>query len=366
MRKLEKLSIENYKSIQRQTLELGCLNVFIGGNGSGKSNLISVFRFLREVVMQNLQGYTAIKGGAATLLHQGPKQSSSMAFQLDFVEGHQANAYRVSMMPRSDDSLLIASETAFFHDRQKYPAPHKPFDLPISQLSKESGLRDEQHLCARQALQDLESYRVYHFHDTSDTAAVKATADLDDNRYLRPQAENLAAFLYWMREKHRDHYRNIVDTVRQIAPFFDDFRLEPSRLNESKIRLEWRERGSDAYLDAHAFSDGTLRFICLVTLLTQPQLPPLVLLDEPELGLHPAAITVLADLISSASERSQVIAASQSVTLVNRLRPEDVWAVERENGPTTFRRLSSADMSQWLDHYALGDLWEMNVLGARP
>ena len=192
------------------------------------------------------------------------------------------------------------------------------------------------------------------------------TADVEDNEFLRPQAENLAAFLYWMREKHPDHYRNVVETVRQIAPFFDDFRLQPSRLNESKIRLEWRERGSDAYLNAHALSDGTLRFICLATLLLQPHLPVLILLDEPELGLHPAAITLLADLLSSASERTQVMAATQSVTLVNRLRPEDVWTVDRTEGPTTFQHLISEDMSQWLDNYSLGELWEMNVLGARP
>lgn len=215
-------------------------------------------------------------------------------------------------------------------------------------------------------MQDLESYRVYHFHDTSDTAAVKLASDLEDNTVLRPQAENLAAFLFWMQAKHPVHFQNVVSAVRHIAPFFEDFRLQPSRLNESKIRLEWREKGSDAYLNAHALSDGTLRFICLATLLLQPQLPALVLLDEPELGLHPAAITVLAELLSSASERTQVIAATQSVTLVNRLRPEQVWTVERSQGPTTFNHLSGADMSQWLDNYALGDLWEMNVLGARP
>jgi predicted ATPase len=363
MRQLEKLSIENYKSIRQQTLELGKLNVFIGGNGSGKSNLISVFRFLREIVTHNLQGYVAVKGGADALLHLGQKQSRSMSFRLDFAAGEVANSYRIALAPRTDDSLLIVSETAYYHDRRKYA---KAFDLPVSAASKESGLDEAEHICAKQALQDLESYRVYHFHDTSDTAAVKLTADVDDNRFLRSQAENLAPYLFWIRDKHPDHYRNIVETVRHIAPFFDDFQLQPSRLNESKIRLEWRERGSDAYMNAHAFSDGTLRFICLVTLLTQPELPRLVLLDEPELVLHPAAITLLADLISSASERTQVIAATQSVSLVNRLKPEDVWTVDRQDGPTTFRHLSSADMSQWLDDYALGDLWEMNVLGARP
>ena len=163
-------------------------------------------------------------------------------------------------------------------------------------------------------MRDLDSYRIYHFHDTSDTAAVKSNCYVADNRILRPQAENLAAFLYWLQEKEPDHFANIVDTVRQVAPFFDSFILAPSKLNESKILLEWKEKGSDAYFNASSLSDGTLRFICLATLLLQPNLPSVVLLDEPELGLHPAAITLLANLLSSAATHTQVMVSTQWVT----------------------------------------------------
>jgi predicted ATPase len=363
MRKLERLTVKNYKSIRDQTLDLGALNLFIGGNGAGKSNLISVFRFLREIVTQNLAGYTAVKGGAESLLYFGRKGSNSISIKLEFAEGERANAYKVDLTPTDDDGLSISTETAYYHERDRYP---KPFDLPISASTKESGLRAHTHQCAAQALKDLESYRVYHFHDTSDTAAAKLYCDLEDNRFLRSQAENLAAFLFWMKEKHVEHYANIVATVRQIAPFFDDFLLSPSRLNESRIRLEWRERGSDAYFNAHSLSDGTLRFICLATLLLQPELPGIVLLDEPELGLHPAAITLLADLLSSASERTQVLVATQSVTLVNQFGPGEVWAVDRGDRQSVFRHLSGEDMSDWLDDYALGELWEKNLLGGRP
>src|SRR5208283_1837977 len=197
-------------------------------------------------------------------------------------------------------------------------------------------------------------------------AAVKGTADVEDNRYLRPQAENLAAFLYWMQQRQPDHFANIQDTLRQIAPFFEEFRLAPSKLNESKIRLEWKEKGSDAYFNASSLSDGTLRFICLATLLLQPELPKVVLLDEPELGLHPAAISLLADLLSSTATHTQVLAATQSVTLVNQFQPEEVWAVDREEGESVFRHLSKQDMSAWLEAYGLGELWEKNLLGARP
>jgi predicted ATPase len=362
MRTLEKLTIKNFKSIREQTLALGRLNVFIGGNGAGKSNLIEVFRFLREIVNQNLAGYTGKRGGADSLLYFGRKRSPEMSFQLEFGEGDTANAYRVDLKA-TDDGFMITKETAYYHERKLFS---HPFVLPITSSSKESKLKTEDHICAQQAMEDLESYRVYHFHDTSDTAAVKGTMDVDDNRVLRPQGENLAAFLYWMQQKEPNHFANIQDTLRQIAPFFEEFRLAPSKLNESKIRLEWKEKGSDAYFNASSLSDGTLRFLCLTTLLLQPELPAVVLLDEPELGLHPAAITLLADMLSSAATRTQVIVATQSVTLVNQFEPESVWTVDREDNQSVFRHLSEQDMKAWLDDYGLGELWEKNVLGARP
>lgn len=363
MRTLKKLTIKNFKSIRQQTIEPGLLNIFIGGNGVGKSNLIEVFRFLREIVNQNLAGYTAQKGGADKLLHFGRKKSSQMEISLEFGEGDTSNAYDIKIKGTDDDSLLIWSESIFYHEKNKY---QKPWDSQVSSFAKESKLKQTNHICARQVMGDLDSYRVYHFHDTSDTAALKATCGIQDNRFLRPQAENLAAFLYWLQEKEPDHFQNIVETVRQIAPFFDSFVLAPSKLNESKIMLEWREKGSDAYFNASSFSDGTLRFICLATLLLQPQYPAVILLDEPELGLHPAAITLLAELISSAATRTQVIVSTQSVTLVNQFEPEHVWSVDREDGQSVFRQLSRADMSAWLDDYSLGELWEKNVIGARP
>jgi predicted ATPase len=364
MRKLEKLTIKNFKSIREQTLALGPLNIFIGGNGSGKSNLIQVFKFLREILNQNLAGYTATKGGADTLLYFGRKRSLEMEFFLEFAEGHTSNAYDVKLRGADDDSLIISSEVAFYQNKQTHP--HKPYDRPITSYAKESRLKNDKHICTSQVISDLDSYRVYHFHDTSDTAAVKGTVEVEDNRALRPQAENLAAFLYWMQQKKPDHYANVQDTVRQIAPFFEEFRLAPRALDESKIRLEWKEKGSDAYFKASSLSDGTLRFICLATLLLQPDLPAVVLLDEPELGLHPAAVTLLADLLSSAATRTQVIVATQSVTLVNQFEQDAVWTVDRGGDQSIFRHLKDEDMSAWLDGYALGELWEKNVLGARP
>jgi predicted ATPase len=176
----------------------------------------------------------------------------------------------------------------------------------------------------------------------------------------------LSAFLYRLREMKADNYRNIVDAVRLVAPFFHDFNLRPDRLNPRKIRLEWQEVGSDSYFDAHALSDGTLRFVCLATLLLQPVPPTTILIDEPELGLHPYAITVLAELFRATAHRAQLLVSTQSVTLVNQLEPQDVIVAERREGESVFRRLEDEEIATWLDDYALGELWEKNVLGGRP
>ncbi len=362
MRRLEHLTIRNFRSIREQTLELGALNVFIGGNGAGKSNLVQVFRFLKEISLGHLQQYSLVKGADA-LLHFGRKRSPRMEFELRFSDASYENEYLLSLTPTDKDTLVVERETTGFRDTTKYD---RPFRDIVALSAQESALDQADGRIARFVREDLRNYRVYHFHDTSDQAAMRGTCAVDDNTFLREDASNLAAFLYYLQERKPRTMENIVATLQQIAPFFEGFQLAPSRINPEKIRLEWREKGNEAYFNASAFSDGTLRFLCLATLLMQPELPRLVLLDEPELGLHPAAIVLLADLLRSASQRTQLIVATQSVGLVNQLSHEQVWTVDREDGQSTMRSLAKADLGDWLDGYALGDLWEMNKLGARP
>jgi len=368
MRKLEKLGIVAFKSIREQTLELGALNVLIGANGAGKSNLVQAFQFLREIRMQSLARYS-LERGADALLFRGRKISSSMALYVQFGEGDVGNAYRIRLIPTDENTLVVDEETALFHDRKKYS---RPYETHVGGAGREAQLATSKDRVAHYVRSDLESYRLYHFHDTSVTAAVRGPSDVNDNRFLRPDAANLAAFLHGLQHSHPDHFRNIEDAFRQIAPFFDGFTLAPSTVNPEKIRLEWREKGCDAYFNGVALSDGSLRFICLATLLLQPTLPAVILLDEPELGLHPAAIGLLAELLSAASVRTQLLVATQSVTLVNHLEPEQVWTTERQNGETVFQHFSKGDLATWLETfegaegYGLGDLWEKNLLGGRP
>ena len=197
---------------------------------------------------------------------------------------------------------------------------------------------------------------------------MKKNAHLHDNRRLRPDGSNLAAFLYLLRKKHGGAYTQIRNTIRLNAPFFDDFALAPQELNEDMIKLEWRHVGSDAYFDASSLSDGSLRFIALATLLLQPPSlrPPVVLLDEPELGLHPVAITLLASMLKHAAVESQIIVATQSPVLLDHFKPEDVLVADRVSGATQLGRLEDDRLQAWLEDYSLGQLWEKNEFGGRP
>jgi predicted ATPase len=360
---LDQIHIVGYKSIRDQSVELGSLNVLIGANGAGKSNFVAVFELLRQLIQENLQLYVARSGGADQMLSYGRKVTELISLKLTFGQ----NIYECTLVPTSKNALIFGEENVFFHDKRH----STPYGRSLGSGHQETALLKESRQTSHTTIADhvlhaFSSWQIYHFHDTSSSSKIKQLGDLADNRSLRADAGNLSAFLYLLKERHFDVYRNVVDVVRMVAPFFGDFMLHPDRLNTSKIKLEWNEKGSDAYFDAHALSDGTLRFISLVTLLLQPELPATVLLDEPELGLHPYAIVVLSDLLRSAAERTQIIVSTQSVTLVNQLSPEDVIVVDRNGGESIFRHLSQDEISSWLDDYALGELWEKNVLGGRP
>lgn len=367
---LERIKIHGFKSIREATVQLNNLNLLIGANGSGKSNFIGAFRFLNELVNQQLSLYVGRSGGVDTFLYFGQKQTEQLRLQVDFCpeRDNRSNGYQCTLVPSQQDLFVFKSEYASFHDRRQYANPLLEL---ISVGQNESQLKHSAHQSniARFVNEAMRSWRIYHFHDTSESAKVKQTGDIDDNKFLRPDASNLAAYLYLLKERDPVHYNLIRGSVRLIAPFFDDFSLRPSQLNEEKIRLEWREKNSvDTYFNAHSLSDGTLRFMSLATLLLQPpeRMPNTILLDEPELGLHPYAINVLASLLRQAAEHTQVIVSTQSVTLVNQFEPKDILVVERADGQSTFSRLPSEEVELWMEGYGLGDLWEKNVLGGRP
>lgn len=365
MPELESISIKGFKSIASvEKLPLSPINVVIGANGSGKSNFIGVFSFLHAIRLGLLQEYIAKAGGAEKVLHFGSKVTPKLSLHIIFK--NEVNQYELELQPTDSDELILISEWVYFWNKARYK---EPYSKGLDRVGKEAGIsRKLQPTIASHVRHHLDRWRLYHFHDTSASSPMKKTADINDNRFLRPDGSNLAAFLYYLREKHQESYSLIRRVVQQVAPFFDDFLLEPQKLNPEKIRLEWRHRNSEAYFDASSLSDGTLRFIALATLFLQPESyrPSVILVDEPELGLHPYAITLLASLVKQASIKTQVILSTQSPLLLDHFQPEDVLVADLVDGATQFRRLDSASLANWLEEYSLGQLWEKNELGGRP
>ena len=305
-------------------------------------------------------------GGAERVLHFGSKTTRQIDVHLSF--GGEVNQYDLVLSPTQDDGLYPSSETTFFWDKSRFKSPYDESLAPREQ-GREAGISDPQLKKTPSWVRArLGGWRLYHMHDTSTSSPMRKTAKVDDNKFLRPDGSNLAAFLYYLQEKDQTSYSLIRRTIQRVTPFFDDFRLEPSRLKPDDIKLEWRHKNSDQYFDSASFSDGTLRFIALATLFLQPKeyLPSVILVDEPELGLHPYAIEMLASLIRQASESTQLIVSTQSSLLLDHFDPEDVLVANRKSGGTQIERLEASRLKDWLEDYSLGQLWEKNEFAGRP
>jgi len=346
MIKLKQIQLKGFKSIRNIDLELKQLNVLIGPNGVGKSNFISFFRFMNQLVQKDLQFFVAQQGGADRFLHFGRNVTNAIEIELFF---NKNNSYVCTLVPDQTGSFIFKKEY--------YQEDSLKTDL-ASIGDKESNSK------VSNIAAYLSDWQVYHFHDTSDTAKIKQSGIIHDNERLRPQAENLAAFLYSIQDNFE--YNRIVETIQRVAPFFHDFILKPEKASSDHIRLRWKHRGTDEYFDANAFSDGTLRFICLTTLLLQPVLPTMILLDEPELGLHPYAMQLLAGMMRSVAHKTQIITSSQSVTFANQFEWQDLIIVEELDNTTQFQFLDEEQVKIWLDDYRIGDLWEKNMIGGTP
>lgn len=365
-RKIHKLTIKGFKTIRSlENFEMRDINVLIGANGSGKSNFISYFRMLRELIEGRLQFWVRKQGGADRILTYGVKETEKLVTSIYFGN----NAYGFDLQPSDDDSLIFADEAMFYSGRtQKKDYYHHSLGKGHSESLLKQRYEKQRSGIPSYIYPAVTAWKVFHFHDTSDTALMKRLGSLYDNAYLRPDASNLAAYLYKLEQDYPNTYQQIRKTVQLAIPFFDDFTLNPETLpsGEQQIRLLWQQRDSDYPMWASQLSDGSLRFICLTTALLQPDPPSTIIIDEPELGLHPYAIHLLGALVRSASTRMQVILSTQSVPLLNEFELEDLIIVERENGASTFKRLDSKDFELWLEDYTIGELWEKNVLGGRP
>jgi predicted ATPase len=360
---LDKLTIHGFKSIRElNQFELHSLNILIGANGAGKSNFVEIFRMLRAMVDQNLNSYVQRNGGADGFFFNGPQVTESINCKFEF----GSNSYRFDLVSTAAEKLLITTEATRFLDHNWNTIGSSEYESQLDHARQQRG-RLGHHSVAWHVYDSLSNWVVYHFHDTSNTAPMRRSEIVQDSKRLRDDAANIAPFLHRLRDEESTAYYHILNAVRLVTPFFEDFLLDPVRRGEAEqVNLSWRQRGSDYPMQPYHLSDGSIRFICLATALLQPDPPSTIIIDEPELGLHPYALAILAELIQSAAATTQVIISTQSPALVDHFSAEDLIVVNRKAGASTFKRLDSSELDLWLDEYTLGELWQKNVVLGGP
>jgi predicted ATPase len=364
------IKIQNFKSIREtDDILIKSLNVLIGPNGVGKSNFIQFFKLLNSIYKQRLKFFTAENGYENRILYFGRKHSKYLEGNIVFTpnEGNAHNRYDFRLVPQKHGSGFYFEKDAgaFNNISPEYKGIWDFIDFG-GEGKEESELRNNSSQRARGLHEYFEGFKVFHFHDTGSGSLLKQVNKTHDYEHLKEDGSNLASFLYKIQDTHPKHFKIIEHAIRSVAPFFERFDLKPDSKNPEMIFLNWFEKGSDEYFNAHHLSDGTLRFIALATLLLQPTTPKTIIIDEPELGLHPFAIQKLGALIKSASVKSQIIVSTQSVNLVDQFKADDIIVVERKDNQTVFSRQKEEDLKEWLNDYTLSELWEKNVLGGRP
>jgi predicted ATPase len=375
---IKSIRIQNYKSIKDSgNVELGSLNVLIGANGAGKSNFIGFFKFLNILFERQLQNHIARKGRADGMMYFG-RQSNFLAGEIIFSNDKSriiekdtvATRYRFRMEPDQSNTLFFSEEYSHIDFKMRTSNYVVPILNESNKINSggtlESRLPEGKERGSDVLKEVFESFKVFHFHDTGDSSKLKGFCNTTDYASLVEDGSNLPAFLYRMKQTEPKSFKILEFTIKSIAPFIDSLHLQPDEINPNQIELRWREKGHNNLFNAYSLSDGTLRFICLCTLLLQPKPPSTIIIDEPELGLHPAAIVKLGAMIQSASVSSQIIVSTQSVNLLDSFEPEDIIVVDRENDQSVFKRLSKEALGVWLEDYTLSELWLKNVLGGRP
>ena len=353
---LSRIVIKGFKSIKACDLELKNINVLIGANGAGKSNIIAIFEMLQKALTRELSYYAA-KKGIDSLFYNGKEVTDSISAEFYF--GNGVYAYEVEWT--ENDSLLFREES---------------FNLAGKELLGEGGHRESNALYTLRNLSaDANipqimlnpSWGIYQFHDTSPSSRIKSEHNIDNCAVFMNDARNLAAYLYRLKQHFPTEYLKILKAVQRVAPFFKDFMLKPREHNNEQIVLRWIQNDYNGILYPSQLSDGTLRFICLATLLLQPASlqPATIIIDEPELGLHPYAITIFSELVKKASVKKQIILATQSVELLDHFDVEDVVVVDRSDKGSELKRLDTEQLGAWLEDYTLGELWNKNVFGGR-
>jgi predicted ATPase len=372
---LSRIRLEGFRSIRSLDLTLGRTTVLIGANGAGKSNLLAFLKMVPMMESQSLRLFIGRSGAAESNLHYGPKRTPVMSFRIDAErDDGAASAYAVRLAHAAGDALVFVEESVLWRWSGQDQWETKSLGVGHVESLIKPASKDSKLWPASVVRSWVSNMNFYHFHDTSTESPLRGHGRQEESDYLRSDGRNLAPFLYQMAnsssEDERAAFARITRIVQQIAPFVKSLEpvlTEPKDPARSLVRLDWIDQRDERF-GVHQLSDGTLRAIALITALAQPKerLPQFICIDEPELGLHPAAVASLAGLVRAVSGSCQVLLATQSPTLLDEFKADDVVVVENHGGESRFVPKDSVSLAAWLDEYTLSELYQRNVLGGRP
>lgn len=371
--RIESLRIRGFRSLADVELSnLQNANVLIGANGSGKSNLIRFFEMISIMLgpQRGLNEFVQRHGGADDQLYRGSRVTSRMAGDLTVRADEEVYEYRFVLAHAQPDRLVFAKEairdgglsgeagwSSFGDHHPEASVVYIPHVRTVPQTDQRA---------ARVILDLLRSCVAYQFHDTSDNSNFKKRWDADDNNCLLPDGGNLPAVLYRLEREDIPRFEAISRHVRRVLPVFERFQIEESY---GKVALRWKAVGADKTFGAHLTSDGSLRFFALVTLLNLPRemLPAVLLLDEPELGLHPAAVSLVGSMMKALAVDRQIIVATQSPLLVDAFDLQEIVVADLHEDGTRLRTVEPETFRHWLDDdFTSGELWQKNLFGEHP
>ena len=370
--RIETVTIRGFRSLENiENLKLPQLTVLIGSNGAGKSNFIRFFDMLGWMLRgQNLQEFIARNGYGDDQLFMGARKTPRIDAEICIETNLGYNDYRFGLAHVTAGDILIFVDEAYRYSN-RIKGGNARWTVLNSAGFKEAGILEaaqssQGNQTAATVVNLLKRCTIYQFHDTSSKANIKLPWDITDNFWLRSDGANLAAVLLRLQENDITRYKLITRQISRVLPTFGDFVLQPAY---GKVELRWRGKYGDKTFGAHLTSDGSLRLFCLLTLLNLPKeaLPDVLFLDEPELGLHPHAITLVSEMLKRLKHDRQVIIATQSPYMVDCFDLEDVIVADLKGGATSLRTMPRAQYQEWLDdEYQVSDIWLKEMIGAAP
>ena len=364
---IKRIFVDGFKSLKElKGFELNALNVIVGANGAGKSNFIQIFKMLLAMSQGAFQHFIKMNGGADAFPFLGLKETPVISIGFEFTSNSKkpsgSNYYRFTMSPTISEDMLLTEERRYeIYNWRSYGSPS--LESRLAEQKNERSNDGQWNGVGFFVYDAISKWMVYHFHDSSSTAPMRRSEIVEDCAALREDGGNIAPFLLNLRYNYPDYYERIRNAVRLVIPFFEDFSLDIIPMGEAqKVKLTWKQKGTAYPMQPYHFSDGSIRFICLATALLQPTPPTTIVIDEPELGLHPEAIHILAELITLAAKRTQVIIATQSPMLLDNFSIDDIIVAKRQQGATTLEHLKEEDYRVWLEDYSVGELWSHDII----